>query len=190
MIRQASSAADRGRPPVELGGVAARARRRDLVHRQRAVDASPSMMTTCSRSGRLGADLIDLGDLGGVLADDHLGARVADDPLALVRRVRRVHGHDDRPGRRLAARSASVNSRRVLARMATRSPTPTPSSIKPEGEVAHPVPQLVVASAGATRRRAGSAPRWRRRSARRRAWPAWPSSARWVGAGSVVTASR
>ena len=81
----------------------------------------------------------------------------------------------------LAARSAIVNSTRVLARIATRSPTPTPSSSEPEGKVANPIPQLVVGQLLPRTVARESGRRWRRRSDRRRVWPAWPSSARRPG---------
>ena len=110
-------------------------------------------------------------------------------PLALVRRVRRVDGHDDRPGG-ADGEVGDGELDRVLARIATRSPTPTPSSTRPRARSRDAVPQLVVGELPPLAVAQEPRCRSRRRSDRRRVAPASPSSARWSRAGSVVTASR
>ena len=72
-----------------------------------------SMTMIVSSSGRRSRTARILAICDGVLADDRLGARVADDPLALLGRVRRVDRHDDRAGlgdRRSRRRSTPAGS--------------------------------------------------------------------------------
>ncbi len=84
MIRQASSAATCPARVVELGGVVFPSGRRDLLHRRNAVDVTVDDDDVL-HTREIVADEADLGDLIGVLTDDHLRPRVADDPLAFLR---------------------------------------------------------------------------------------------------------
>ena len=167
MIRQASSGPTARRPPVELG----RRRRRRRAASTSASGSAPGGLAVDDDRVRerrqLGADLVDLGDLLGRLADDDGRAGVADDPLALVGRVRRVDGHDDGADRR----RREVGDRELEAGVAEHADAVADADAEPDQAAARRRRRAATArrtSSSATRRRAGTAPPRRRRGVRPR----------------------
>ena len=140
MIRQASS------------GSTAAARRASSSASPPAPAASTSASGTAPCGGavdddrvaqrrQVGAHLVDAVDVGRRLAHDDRGAGVAEHPLALVGRVRRVHRHDDGADRR----RGEVDERELDARVAEHADPIAGLQAEvdqPVGDRLHPRPQL------------------------------------------------